>query len=54
MNKQVGPFANPSEQYEYYTLPFCAPKTEIRKNQVAYGTHQTFLSLAFIETNPSI
>jgi hypothetical protein len=23
---QVGPFANPSEQYEYYTLPFCAPK----------------------------
>jgi len=30
---KVGPFANPSEQYEYYTLPFCAPKTEIRKNQ---------------------
>jgi len=30
---QVGPFANPSEQYEYYTLPFCAPKEEIRKSQ---------------------
>ena len=23
---KVGPFANPSEQYEFYTLPFCAPK----------------------------
>ena len=23
---QVGPYGNPSEQYEYYTLPFCAPK----------------------------
>uniref|UniRef100_A0A7S0N4S3 Transmembrane 9 superfamily member n=1 Tax=Cryptomonas curvata TaxID=233186 RepID=A0A7S0N4S3_9CRYP len=30
---KVGPFANPSEQYEYYTLPFCAPKDEERKNQ---------------------
>jgi len=30
---QVGPFANPSEQYEYYTLPFCAPKEEFRKSQ---------------------
>jgi hypothetical protein len=30
---QVGPFANPSEQYEYYTLPFCAPKDEVRKSQ---------------------
>lgn len=28
---KVGPFANPSEQYEYYTLPFCAPKEEERK-----------------------
>jgi len=30
---KVGPFANPSEQYEYYTLPFCAPKEEFRKSQ---------------------
>jgi hypothetical protein len=28
---QVGPYGNPSEQYEYYTLPFCAPKEEERK-----------------------
>ena len=28
---KVGPFANPSEQYEFYTLPFCAPKEEERK-----------------------
>jgi len=30
---KVGPFANPSEQYEYYTLPFCAPREEERKSQ---------------------
>ena len=23
---QVGPFANPSEVYQYFTLPFCAPE----------------------------
>merc|ERR1719478_1349986 len=28
---KVGPYGNPSEQYEYYTLPFCAPKEEERK-----------------------
>ena len=30
---KVGPFANPSEQYEFYTLPFCAPREEERKSQ---------------------
>lgn len=25
---QVGPYANPQEAYEYYTLPYCAPKTK--------------------------
>mmetsp|Transcript_19511 Transcript_19511/g.54326 ORF Transcript_19511/g.54326 Transcript_19511/m.54326 type:complete len:583 (-) Transcript_19511:43-1791(-) len=29
---KVGPFANPSEQYEYFSLPFCAPKDEERKS----------------------
>jgi transmembrane 9 superfamily protein 3 len=24
---QVGPYANPQEAYEYYTLPYCAPDT---------------------------
>lgn len=23
---QIGPFANPSETYQYYNLPFCLPK----------------------------
>jgi transmembrane 9 superfamily member 3 len=26
--KQVGPYANPQEAYEYYTLPYCAPDTK--------------------------
>ena len=25
---QVGPYANPQEAYEYYTLPYCAPVTK--------------------------
>jgi transmembrane 9 superfamily member 3 len=25
---QVGPYANPQEAYEYYTLPYCAPQTK--------------------------
>jgi transmembrane 9 superfamily member 3 len=25
---QVGPYANPQEAYEYYTLPYCAPDTK--------------------------
>ena len=25
-SKQVGPFSNPSETYQYYNLPFCTPK----------------------------
>lgn len=25
--RQVGPYANPQEAYEYYTLPYCAPDT---------------------------
>jgi transmembrane 9 superfamily member 3 len=25
---QVGPYANPQEAYEYYTLPYCAPNTK--------------------------
>ena len=28
---KVGPFANPSETYEYYTLPFCKPAEDERK-----------------------
>ena len=26
VSKQVGPFSNPSETYQYYNLPFCTPK----------------------------
>jgi transmembrane 9 superfamily protein 3 len=29
----VGPYSNPSETYQYYSLPFCRPKhVEQRKN----------------------
>lgn len=28
---KIGPFANPSEHYEYFKLPFCQPNTEERK-----------------------
>jgi len=28
---KVGPYANPQEAYEYYTLPYCSPNHAIRK-----------------------
>lgn len=27
MHTQVGPYANPQESYDYYSLPYCAPRT---------------------------
>ena len=30
---QVGPYANPQEAYEYYTLPYCAPDTKHHPSQ---------------------
>jgi len=30
---KVGPYANPQEAYEYYTLPYCAPQTTITHNE---------------------
>jgi hypothetical protein len=53
---QVGPFANPSEQYEYYSLPFCAPKEEERKphhlGEVLVGDRmmKTLFALPFLST----
>jgi hypothetical protein len=29
----VGPFSNPSETYEYYTLPMCPPQIEEKRSQ---------------------
>lgn len=29
----VGPFANPTETYQYYKLPFCQPETLVKKKQ---------------------
>jgi Endomembrane protein 70 len=29
----VGPYANPTETYEYYTLPFCKPEKIVKKSQ---------------------
>jgi transmembrane 9 superfamily protein 1 len=28
---KIGPYHNPSEQYEYFTIPICEPKDEERK-----------------------
>ena len=28
---KIGPYHNPSEQYEYFTIPICEPKEEERK-----------------------
>jgi transmembrane 9 superfamily member 3 len=36
---QVGPYANPQEAYEYYTLPYCAPDTKHHPEQ-ADGTNK--------------
>eukprot|EP00775_Hariotina_reticulata_P009632 gene9632-9792_t len=34
---KVGPFANPSETYEYYKLPFCKPKDGVRYKTLGMG-----------------
>jgi len=31
--RQVGPYANPQEAYEYYALPYCAPQTKHHPDQ---------------------
>ncbi|KAJ1490351.1 hypothetical protein T484DRAFT_1743590 [Baffinella frigidus] len=57
---KVGPFANPSEQYEYYSLPFCAPKEEERKphhlGEVLVGDRmmKTLFALPFLSTSPPL
>ncbi len=28
---KIGPYHNPTEQYEYFTIPICEPKDEERK-----------------------
>jgi transmembrane 9 superfamily protein 1 len=28
---KIGPYHNPTEQYEYFTIPICEPKEEERK-----------------------
>eukprot|EP00882_Tetradesmus_deserticola_P008078 GHRQ01008508.1.p1 GENE.GHRQ01008508.1~~GHRQ01008508.1.p1 ORF type:complete len:612 (+),score=239.25 GHRQ01008508.1:279-2114(+) len=34
---KVGPFANPSETYEYYKLPYCKPKDGVRYKTLGMG-----------------
>ena len=33
----VGPFANPTETYQYYTLPLCAPRPEHKEKLLGLG-----------------
>ncbi|KAJ1624536.1 hypothetical protein T492DRAFT_881648, partial [Pavlovales sp. CCMP2436] len=51
--EQVGPFANPSELYHYYSLPFCRPK-EIEEKWLELGevlkgdrAHRTLYDIRF-------
>jgi len=30
---KIGPYSNPSETYEYYSLPFCTPEPEKNPTQ---------------------
>merc|ERR1711871_165443 len=45
---KVGPYANPTEQYEYYTLPFCAPAEEKRQ---WHDFGEAIQGDRFVETN---
>jgi transmembrane 9 superfamily protein 3 len=42
---KVGPYANPQEAYEYYTLPYCAPDTkhhpEVASDATAFNSQRT-------------
>jgi hypothetical protein len=35
----VGPFTNPSETYQYYSLPFCAPGADTASVRHDLGEH---------------
>jgi len=41
---KVGPYANPQEAYEYYTLPYCAPDTEHHPDTGSSGLFNTLKS----------
>merc|ERR1719409_2249057 len=41
---KVGPYANPQEAYEYYTLPYCAPDTEHHPETGSSGLFNTLKS----------
>jgi len=41
---QVGPFANPSETYRYYQLPFCQPQTVVYEEA---GVHHSLRSFPY-------
>lgn len=40
---KIGPYANPSETYEYYTLPFCSPEENVQHKHPKHklGEHLT-------------
>ncbi|CAM6118491.1 unnamed protein product [Calypogeia fissa] len=57
---KVGPFQNPSETYQYYDLPFCAPKNIRHKTEdlgeVLEGDRMvtTMYNISFIEDKESV
>lgn len=34
---KIGPFANPSVTYEFYTLPFCKPENGVKYKRLGLG-----------------
>ncbi|GAX29393.1 hypothetical protein FisN_16Hh167 [Fistulifera solaris] len=42
---KVGPYANPQEAYEYYTLPYCAPDTKHHPDQGGKFQNYKFQSI---------
>jgi len=43
---KVGPYANPHEAYEYYTLPYCAPETKHHPdNEDNFDSFKSFQSM---------
>lgn len=49
LNK-VGPYHNPQEAYTYYTLPFCAPPTELEPATKFAGIGEVLEGTEFVNS----
>lgn len=53
MNK-VGPYANPQETYQYYSLPFCEPETKLEPKTKHAGIGQVLEGTEFVNSGLDI